>query len=204
MLCLNLLFALSDESKDPNTNYYKTLNKNRAYYKAHREKDKAIEKAKDAKNEAKRRQIQLLKKSYPSFEDIDIKKQINKSYYKVLIKQRSKLRPDEYKYTKIRSSKDLKKAGVEIKKKSKRKKILNYVEIKHLYQSPFKKEKEKNIGVIVDKKAKSPKEILNIVDIENSSLNGKINSGVDIRKSKFRGEIKNSVEIRNSKIGDLE
>lgn len=203
IFCFSLLFALSDENKDPNTKYYETLNKNRSYYKAHRQRDKALKNLKDTQRKTNEKGRKLFQK-YSTFEDIEIKKELNRAYYKTLIKQRSKLKPDEYKYIKVKNREDLKKAGFTIKKGDKKRKVINYVEIKNFYQSPFKKNKTKNIGVLVNKKAKSPKKILNIVDIENSSINAKLNSGVSIEKSTFKGEIKNSVELRNSKIGDLE
>ncbi len=203
IFCFSSLFGLSDENKDPNTKYYETLNKNRSYYKAHRQRDKALENLQDTKRKANEKGKNFFKK-YSNFEDIEIKKELNRAYYKTLIKQRSKLKPNEYKYIKVKNRDDLKKAGFTIKKGDKKRKVVNYVEIKNFYQSPFKKNKTENIGVLVKKKAKSPKKILNIVDVENSSINSKLNSGVDIEKSTFKGEIKNSVEIRNSKIGDLE
>ncbi len=210
MLYSSFLFAITDETKDPNQAYYETISKNRAKYKAHSKESEAKEKAKvDIKRlvEDKKSEFQKeFSKDVKFDDDLEIKKSINKSYYKVLIKQRSKIKPDEYKYIKVKKREDLQKAGMVVDKNSKSKKVMNFVEIKNLHTNSFlKKEKVKNIGVVVDKKAKTPKKILNIIDVENSEFGeGKINSGVRVKKSAFDGEVTNSVNIKNSKIGDLE
>ena len=144
-------------------------------------------------------------KSPPTYQDdMQIEHSINESYYKVLIKQRAKLKPQEYHYTKVKTKKDLKKAGVVVKKNSKAKKVINFVEIKNIKGSSFSKKNEsENVGVVVDKKAKTPKEILNIVNIKNSDLDSKsMNIGVRVKKNRFQGKITNDVKVKNSNIGE--
>ena len=147
-----------------------------------------------------------VKNRRPYQDDMDLGESINKSYYKVLIKQRSKLKPDEYHYTEVKSKKDLQKAGVIVKKGKKAKKVMNYVEIKNVKENPFlKKQKSKNVGVVVEKKAKTPRKILNIVDIKNSNFSKEsVNVGVEVKKRKFHGNIINSVKVKNSNLGEEE
>ncbi len=197
-------FAITDETKDPNTLYYESVSKNRARYKASRAEGEAKEKAKvDIKRLVEEKKSEFKRGNFSYDDDLNIKKSINKSYYKVLIKQRSKIKPEEYRYIKVKKREDLEKAGIVVDEKSKAKKVMNFVEIKNLHTSPFSKKSSKsNIGVVVKKRAKSPKKILNIVDIENSDFgNGKVNSGIEVKKRKFDGEILNSVKMKNSKIG---
>lgn len=123
-------------------------------------------------------------------------KLINKSYYKGMIKQRSKRNPKKYHYIKVRRKKDLKKAGVVVDKEYKYGQVYNYVDIKNVHNA----EKE-NVGVVVNKPGRMSKTV-NIVDVKNSSFTTKTNTGTKIKGSKAPVNTINQVELENTQIGE--
>lgn len=123
-------------------------------------------------------------------------KLINKSYYKGMIKQRSKRNPKKYHYIKVRRKKDLKKAGVVVDKKYKYRQVYNYVDIKNVHNA----EKE-NVGVVVNKPGRMSKTV-NIVDVKNSSFTTKTNTGTKIKGGKAPVNTINQVELENTQIGE--
>ncbi|SMC08779.1 hypothetical protein [Nitratiruptor tergarcus] len=146
-------------------------------------------------------QVQYGKSFNDEFENFGKDKKINKLYYRNMIKQRAKRNPKKYKFKIIRKRSDLQKVGVEVKDKKRVREVYNYTEIKNITSTSLHDNKEKNVGVVIDKKAKLRK-VVNIVDIKNVHTNEKLNSGVEIKSKKLPSKIINSVQIKNSKIGE--
>ena len=138
------------------------------------------------------------------FQDIS-QKHVNKLFYKNIIKERSKLSPKKYKYSVVRSKRDLNEnVGVIVDKKHRVNEVYNYTEVKHVFESPFYRGNEndnvRNVGVVVEK-GKKVRKIVNIVDVKNTNLKSNLNMGIKIKSHKITGSFKNDVKIQNSRIG---
>lgn len=186
------------------------LAEHRAKYKQHQSEHKARKKEAEAQQQAhkiflNKNSLQVPRRSayipqtssseglLKSFDKSDNK---DKLFQKLLIKSRSKKNPEKYHYTVVKKKSDLKKAGVVVGKKSKIKKVYNYVEVKNTFG------KKKNIGVEVEKGSKV-KEVVNIVNVKHSKiLEDNVNAGVRIKSKKVPKKVYNTVELKDSKIGE--
>ncbi len=132
---------------------------------------------------------------------IDMSAVDNTTFYKNIIRNRSKIHPENYNYAVVRKKSDLKYIKNRKFRPNSHKKVYNYVEIKNVHESLYNRSVN-NIGLNL--KGKKDR-VVNIVKIKNSSLNSNALTGVKIKSGKNislkRVKINNSVTIDKSEIG---
>ncbi len=210
LLLLPLLLLAQEDHKfirDSKVQFQENLAQHRATYRSNKAESRA------RKNEAKAQQkaklylntnqlsrssslpTRLQKRDEDFFKKFDTPRD-DKLFKKVLIKSRSRKNPEKYHYTVIKKRSDLKKAGVVVGKKSKIKKVYNYVEVKNTIG------KTDNLGIKLEKGSRV-KEAVNIVNIKHSKIKSKNpNAGIIIKSKRAPSKLYNEVELQDSKTGE--
>jgi len=126
-------------------------------------------------------------------------------YYKNMIKNRSKIHPENYNYAIVRKKSDLKHVKNRKFNPNSKKRVYNYVEIRNVKQSIFGRSTN-NIGLNLNSEKKN--RVVNIVKVKNSSINSNAQLGIKVKKSKYKKiklnnlSINNQVEVKDSVVGN--
>ena len=128
------------------------------------------------------------------------------SYYKTMIRNRSKIHPESYNYAVIRKKSDIKYIKNNKFNPNQSGRVYNYVEIDGVKQNIFNRSAN-NIGLSINSNKK--RKIINIVKVKNSSLNSNAQLGIKIKRDNRRKKVAikstkivNNVKIQKSFVGN--